>query len=673
MSSRKRKQKPPEKFSEEKRTKMTWNMFDQHVQAMSACEESTTTSFSYSPTASTSEINSTSRGLNSRKRNKKQTDDRSQNLELNLDNTYSPSCVCQLGLFNVSLCTSKTQEAEVRTVNGANVSSLTDELWITDCLTCVIVRLSFEPQSPLSENMDLNGLNNGCLRQVSFRAAVPSVSKDRLEALVYLQNKGVVSLVLRPEQRVLKDCWEVVVCLNESGLTKVPFASMDVTYRKTDKMTKVLMEWFYKFPVKNDLVSQECNNTVLDKSFDGLYDAIKSVRGRNCSSDSEIQAVTTLPQNSSPSDLQPCHSCSARNDCRCKCNGQLSRSNGVSAFDVQHPFLKPVLRGYQRRAVKWMLRKEQGCQRTFYTKQLDADTIHPLWREVHSLDGKLIYFNPYTGRLTKERFCLPSLPLGGILADEMGLGKTVEVIACILCHRKPSSDHKSLNKTATAGQYSSISQTSTATSLNKEPSKLESTERDISSQGTDGTVSNTNKPDPDCSKIYNDTADSTSDAQVSTCSEAALTLCNGDSDKDNKTVTEGSDDPTCTSAHSTTPHNQSNKLDVVQSDQEATSSEFVTSVEERTASIKCQCICGINVASCDDKLLQCCGCQAVFHAECLNYNCPGEFLCPHCAVNRPAIPSRATLIISPAPIAQQWVDEISRHTEPSTLKLLVRK
>lgn len=346
-------------------------MFDQHVETMGASDQ-TTTNCSYSPTASASGINNTPRGLNSRKRYKKQTEDRSKNLELNLENTYSSSCVCQLGLFNINLCTSKTQEAEVRTVNGANVSSLTDELWITDCLTCVIVRLSFEPQSPLSENMDLNGLNNGCLRQVSFRAAVPSVSKDRLEALVYLQNKGVVSLVLRPEQRVLKDCWEVVVCLNESGLTKLPFASMDVTYRKTDKMIKVLMEWFCNFPMKNDLVLQECNNPVIGKSFDELYDAIKSVRETTCPSDLETQAATTLPQNPSLYDPQPCLVCSAHNDCRCDCNTELNRPNGVSSFDVQHPLLKPVLRGYQRRAVEWMLRKEQGCQRTSHTKQING-------------------------------------------------------------------------------------------------------------------------------------------------------------------------------------------------------------------------------------------------------------------------------------------------------------
>lgn len=345
---------------------MTWNMFD--LQAHGASDESMTTTGIYSP--QTSEPNNSPRDLNSRKRDKRQAGDRSKNIELKLENSYSPSCVCQLGLFNISLCTNKIQEDEVRTVNGTNVSSDANELRSTECYPCVIVRLSFEPECILIENMNLhNGLNNGSLRQVSFRAAVPSVSKDKLDALVYLQSKGVVSLVLKPEQHILKDCWEVVVCLNESGLTKLPFASVDVTNRKTDKMMKVLMDWCYDFPVKHDLLSQDCNNPVIDKSFDELYDAIKSVRERTCSADS-AKGDTTMPQDSLVSDPPLCHACSTHSDSRCDCNPELNRPNGVCIFDVQHPLLKPVLRGYQRRAVEWMLRREQGCEMESHTKQL---------------------------------------------------------------------------------------------------------------------------------------------------------------------------------------------------------------------------------------------------------------------------------------------------------------
>lgn len=369
MSSRKRKQKPPERFSEEKRTKMTWNMFDQLMQAHGSSDESDTTSSGIYPSPAT-ESSNFPRILNSRKRGKRQTGDRRRDIEVKLENSYPLCCVCQLGLFNISLCTNKIQENEVKTVNGTNVCSDASELWSTDgCHPSVIVRLSFEPECPLAENT--NSLNNGSLREVSFKAVVPSVSEEKLDALVYLQSKGVVSLVLVPEQHILKDNWEVVVCLNESSFSKLPFASVDVTNRKTDKMMKLLMDWFYDFPVhvEHDLHPQECRNRVMDKGFDELYEAIKSVRERTLAA-VLAKGDITLPQNSLVSDLPLCCVCSSHNDNKCDCYADLNRSGGVNVFDVQHPLLKPVLRGYQRRAVEWMLQREQGIQMTSHTKQL---------------------------------------------------------------------------------------------------------------------------------------------------------------------------------------------------------------------------------------------------------------------------------------------------------------
>ena len=55
---------------------------------------------------------------------------------------------------------------------------------------------------------------------------------------------------------------------------------------------------------------------------------------------------------------------------------------------------------------------------------------------------------------------------------------------------------------------------------------------------------------------------------------------------------------------------------------------------KETATIKCQCVCGVTSANFSDKLLNCCICQAVFHARCLTYHCPKEFICPPCALKQ---------------------------------------
>ncbi|XP_039294861.1 E3 ubiquitin-protein ligase SHPRH [Nilaparvata lugens] len=70
--------------------------------------------------------------------------------------------------------------------------------------------------------------------------------------------------------------------------------------------------------------------------------------------------------------------------------------------DVQHAKLKPTLRSYQERAVRWMLSVEQAQHRTV--------------------------------SVVNDQNRLVRLEKGGILADEMGLGKTVEVLACLLAN-----------------------------------------------------------------------------------------------------------------------------------------------------------------------------------------------------------------------------------------------
>ncbi|XP_057200177.1 E3 ubiquitin-protein ligase SHPRH isoform X2 [Triplophysa rosa] len=109
------------------------------------------------------------------------------------------------------------------------------------------------------------------------------------------------------------------------------------------------------------------------------------------------------------------------------------------SFDAQHPGLIPVLRAYQRQAVNWMLKREKKN-----SSSSQGQRLHFLWREVVTVCGKKLFYNPYTGCLIRE-FPLAGVDWpGGILADEMGLGKTVEVLALILCHTRQNLEHGAL-------------------------------------------------------------------------------------------------------------------------------------------------------------------------------------------------------------------------------------
>ena len=110
-----------------------------------------------------------------------------------------------------------------------------------------------------------------------------------------------------------------------------------------------------------------------------------------------------------------------------------ARAARPSAPVPELPSLRPVLRGYQRDALGWMLAREG----------LTAAAVPPgsevLWRCVHSDDGTPIYWNTSNGAmcLTPPPASPTVLPIclrGGILADEMGLGKSVEVISLLLAH-----------------------------------------------------------------------------------------------------------------------------------------------------------------------------------------------------------------------------------------------
>ncbi|NXM81877.1 SHPRH ligase, partial [Oenanthe oenanthe] len=213
-----------------------------------------------------------------------------------------------------------------------------------------------------------------------------TLSSEILEGLRWLQKKKIIGLYQRPrEAQDLK----VGIYLLEAGLSKPEFLSDGGGRpKKANQMIQKLMEKFYSFLIPDELEEdEEESDTELERqNIEELYDFVRHTHQQDI---------------------------------------QLLRK------DVQHPALIPILRPYQSEAVNWMLHREN------HTSTPSKNALHFLWREVMTLDGVKIYYNPFTGCIIREYPTAgPQWP-GGILADEMGLGKTVEVLALILNHTGP--------------------------------------------------------------------------------------------------------------------------------------------------------------------------------------------------------------------------------------------
>jgi hypothetical protein len=92
--------------------------------------------------------------------------------------------------------------------------------------------------------------------------------------------------------------------------------------------------------------------------------------------------------------------------------------------------LKPQLRPYQTKAIRWMLARERG--------ELDfKEELHPIYAKIVNTKGQKIFYHKFYGRYSTGPMPLKarSHP-GGILADEMGLGKTLEILALILINKR---------------------------------------------------------------------------------------------------------------------------------------------------------------------------------------------------------------------------------------------
>ncbi|XP_061700946.1 E3 ubiquitin-protein ligase SHPRH isoform X3 [Syngnathoides biaculeatus] len=404
------------------------------------------------------------------------------------------------------------------------------------------------------------------------------------------------------------------------------------------------------------------------------------------------------------------------------------RREGIA--DVQHPALLPVLRPYQSQAVNWMLMREK-----FRNPSLKEQSLHFLWRELVTLCGKKLFYNPFTGCLIRE-FPLAGVERpGGILADEMGLGKTVEVLALILSHGRQDLEQEALTmpvgtsvnyfvpppplesekvshgkpavqpkmKTShpairvmlltairemRSGKGASVNAVFTyirATygyDLLKNRGHIKKTLAKLSDEGLVERVKGRGLAGSfRLGKKYKEVKKTLAAAPKS--SSPRKTFQRRAKDKAEVALQNAISEDVCDVNFPTASRDANAQRDAAPglSDQPSISQEEpeppvrASVVPFNAADYRFECICG-ELGVVDYKArVQCMKCQLWQHACCVNYKEESldttPFYCPHCLVAMTPVSTGATLIISPSSICHQWVDEINRHIRSASLRVLV--
>ncbi|NXY69191.1 SHPRH ligase, partial [Glareola pratincola] len=396
MSSR-RKRAPPSKVDEEKKKKLCWNMHeDRRNEVITLDDEVTNEDHIPGPSTSSASFivindDSTDEDLIQKEGSASKS---VKFLTVNdEDDSYSslPSGSVQLNIIVLPYRADGSWKALLGefTLHLPSEQILTDEFHersftlrgdSDDQLQVCVHERSEEEYS--NETKEYQGAYEQCI------LVEPTLGGEMLEGLRWLQKKKIIGLYQRPgEAQALK----VGIYLLEAGLSKPEFLSDGGGRpKKANQLIQKLMEKFYSFLIPDELEEdEEESDTELERqNIEELYDFVRHTHQQDI---------------------------------------QLLRE------DVQHPALIPILRPYQSDAVNWMLHRENLTGSGKYLE----NALHFLWREVTTLDGVKIYYNPFTGCIIREcPIAGPQWP-GGILADEMGLGKTVEVLALILTHTRP--------------------------------------------------------------------------------------------------------------------------------------------------------------------------------------------------------------------------------------------
>lgn len=192
------------------------------------------------------------------------------------------------------------------------------------------------------------------------------------------------------------------------------------------------------------------------------------------------------------------------------------------------------------------------------------------------------------------------LPKGGILADEMGLGKTVEVLSCVIYNPYKGNEEADIKKVILKSKCDLLSEDG-QDDYQPKRKRMRSSVNPLETTKQHGIKSAKYKA---MRRSY----------------EMALSQMS------------------CASASRTSSENSSTSNDNM-----------------------IRCFCDENDSD-SLKLVECNLCKTWLHAKCLNIEngyAFGDVKCPQCWSKSSVIPTKATLIITPPAILNQWIEEVS--------------
>ena len=152
---------------------------------------------------------------------------------------------------------------------------------------------------------------------------------EQIDSLQFLCKKGILTIVANPDDLVNQSQCKIMVYLNETGFTEVSVPSEDPSMGKVYRSMQIIMQWLHG-PLLADVGPQPCKH--YDDQIESVFNRLKSKQHYLA------KASTSTADNTLPSEA--------------------ININHSDLDKLQHSALVPLLRGYQKRAVHWMIEQE---------------------------------------------------------------------------------------------------------------------------------------------------------------------------------------------------------------------------------------------------------------------------------------------------------------------------